>query len=130
MSGWGYRWPGDCTCRKQGPKTSSCGKKPRLDELPQLWNILRGDRSFIGPRAEWTKCVDEDEHAIPFYHLRHVVKPGLTGWAQVRYPYGAGVDDAVEKLQYDLYYIKNYSLLLDAEILLRTVRVVLFGMGR
>jgi exopolysaccharide biosynthesis polyprenyl glycosylphosphotransferase len=105
-------------------------RKSRLDELPQLLNILAGDMSFIGPRAEWTKCVEAYEHVIPFYHLRHVVKPGLTGWAQVNYPYGAGVDDALEKLQYDLYYIKNHSLWLDLLIVLKTVRVVLFGMGR
>lgn len=105
-------------------------RKSRLDELPQLWNILRGDMSFIGPRAEWTKCVEDYEHVIPFYHLRHVVKPGLTGWAQVNYPYGAGVQDAIEKLQYDLWYIKHHSLFLDLRIILKTIRVVLFGMGR
>jgi len=105
-------------------------RKSRLDELPQLWNILRGDMSFIGPRAEWTKCVEDYEHVIPFYHLRHVVKPGLTGWAQVNYPYGASVEDALEKLQYDLWYIKHHSLFLDLRIILKTIRVVLFGMGR
>lgn len=105
-------------------------RKSRLDELPQLWNILRGDMSFIGPRAEWTKCVADYEHVIPFYHLRHTVKPGLTGWAQVNYPYGASVEDALEKLEYDLWYIKHHSLFLDLRIILKTVRVVLFGMGR
>jgi exopolysaccharide biosynthesis polyprenyl glycosylphosphotransferase len=104
-------------------------RKTRIDELPQLWNVLRGDMSFIGPRAEWIKCVANYEHAIPFYHLRHLVRPGLTGWAQVNYPYGASVDDAREKLEYDLYYLKNHSLRLDLVILLRTVRVVLFGQG-
>lgn len=104
-------------------------RKTRLDELPQLWNVLIGDMSFIGPRAEWTKCVAEYEHVIPYYHLRHLVRPGLTGWAQVNYPYGASIDDAREKLEYDLYYLKNHSLALDLVILLRTVRVVLFGTG-
>jgi len=104
-------------------------RKTRVDELPQLWNVLRGDMSFIGPRAEWTKCVADYEHVIPYYHLRHLVRPGLTGWAQVNYPYGASVDDAREKLEYDLYYLKNHSLALDLVILVRTVRVVLFGTG-
>jgi len=104
-------------------------RKTRLDELPQLFNVLRGDMSFIGPRAEWTKCVADYEHVIPYYHLRHLVRPGLTGWAQVNYPYGASVDDAREKLEYDLYYLKNHSLALDLVILVRTVRVVLFGTG-
>ncbi|MBA3697999.1 MAG: sugar transferase [Planctomycetes bacterium] len=104
-------------------------RKTRLDELPQLWNVLIGDMSFIGPRAEWTKCVAEYEHVVPYYHLRHLVRPGLTGWAQVNYPYGASVDDAREKLEYDLYYLKNHSLALDLVILVRTVRVVLFGTG-
>lgn len=104
-------------------------RRTRLDELPQLWNVLRGDMSFIGPRAEWTKCVADYEHVIPYYHLRHLVRPGLTGWAQVNYPYGASVDDAREKLEYDLYYLKNHSLALDLVILLRTVRVVLSGSG-
>jgi exopolysaccharide biosynthesis polyprenyl glycosylphosphotransferase len=104
-------------------------RKTRIDELPQLWNVLRGDMSFIGPRAEWTKCVADYEHVIPFYHLRHLVRPGLTGWAQVNYPYGVSVNDAREKLEYDLYYLKNHSLLLDLVILLRTVRVVVWGTG-
>jgi len=104
-------------------------RKSRLDEFPQLWNVLRGDMSFIGPRAEWTKCVADYEHVIPFYQLRHLVRPGLTGWAQVNYPYGVSVDDAREKLEYDLYYLKNHSLALDLIILMRTVKVVLFGTG-
>jgi len=124
---------GDKYTRVGDSRITSIGgflRKSRLDELPQLWNILRGDMSFIGPRAEWTKCVEDYEHVIPFYHLRHVVKPGLTGWAQVNYPYGAGVQDAIEKLQYDLWYIKHHSLFLDMRIILKTIRVVLFGMGR
>lgn len=93
----------------------------RLDELPQIFNVLRGEMSFVGPRAEWSRIVAEYETKIPSYHLRHLVKPGITGWAQVNYRYGAGADDAVEKLRYDLYYIKNYSLVLDIEILLKTI---------
>lgn len=105
-------------------------RKTRLDELPQLWNILRGDMSFIGPRPERPEFTGDLAKYIPFYHLRHIAKPGLTGWAQVNYPYGASVEDAIEKLQYDLWYLKHHSLLLDLRILLKTVRVVLFGMGR
>lgn len=102
----------------------------RIDELPQLWNVLRGDMSFIGPRPERPVFNQELEKEIPFYNLRHLVKPGITGWAQVLYPYGASVADAREKLQYDLYYIKNYSLLLDFVIIVKTIRIVLFGKGR
>ncbi|MBA2479104.1 MAG: sugar transferase [Planctomycetes bacterium] len=82
-------------------------RKSRLDELPQLWNVLRGDMSFIGPRAEWDELVSTYETLIPYYHLRHIVRPGLSGWAQVRYPYGSSVEDARIKLEYDLYYIKS-----------------------
>lgn len=104
-------------------------RKTRIDELPQLFNVLRGDMSFIGPRAEWTKCVEDYEHVIPFYSLRHLVRPGLTGWAQVNFPYGSSVEDARVKLEYDLYYLRHQSLFLDAVIILRTVKVVLFGIG-
>jgi exopolysaccharide biosynthesis polyprenyl glycosylphosphotransferase len=100
----------------------------RLDELPQIFNVLRGEMSFVGPRAEWSRIVADYETKIPSYHLRHLVKPGITGWAQVNYRYGSGLDDAIEKLRYDLYYIKNYSLVLDIEILLKTIlRVCSFG---
>lgn len=102
----------------------------RLDELPQLWNVLRGDMSFIGPRPERPDFVQELEEQIPYFNLRVLVKPGITGWAQVQYPYGASVDDARQKLEYDLFYIKNYSILLDLAILFKTVRVVLFRSGR
>jgi len=105
-------------------------RKLRLDELPQLWNALRGDISLIGPRAEWSKCAERYEQTIPFYHFRHLVKPGITGWAQVNYPYGENDDDAVEKLKYDLYYIRHYSLKLDAMIVLKTLYTMLFGKGR
>ena len=102
----------------------------RIDELPQCWNILRGDMSIIGPRPERPEFTEELAREIPYYELRHIIKPGLTGWAQVRYPYGASVEDALRKLQYDLYYIKNYSLLLDLNIMLRTVLVTVGREGR
>jgi exopolysaccharide biosynthesis polyprenyl glycosylphosphotransferase len=102
----------------------------RLDELPQLINVIKGEMSFIGPRPERPVFIRELEKKIPFYDLRQLVRPGITGWAQVMYAYGASMDDALEKLQYDLYYIKNYSLLLDFAILLKTLRVVMLGRGR
>ena len=105
-------------------------RKLRLDELPQLCNALKGDISLIGPRAEWSKCAKRYEQSIPFYHFRHLVKPGITGWAQVNYPYGESDEDAVEKLKYDLYYIRHYSLKLDAMIVLKTLYTMLFGKGR
>jgi exopolysaccharide biosynthesis polyprenyl glycosylphosphotransferase len=105
-------------------------RKVRLDEIPQLWNILKGEMSFIGPRPERPEFTAELAQKIPFYEFRHLVKPGLSGWAQVMYPYGASVEDAVEKLQFDLFYIKNYSFARDIEILLKTIAVVLFGAGR
>lgn len=102
----------------------------RIDELPQLWNVLKGEMSLIGPRPERPEFDVQLGEAIPYYDVRYLVKPGITGWAQVMYPYGASVEDAYQKLAYDLYYIKNYSLFLDVAIALRTVRVVLFGKGR
>lgn len=102
----------------------------RLDELPQLWNVLKGEMSFIGPRPERPDFNEELERKIPYYDLRHLVKPGITGWAQVMYDYGASTEDAIEKLQYDIYYIKNYSLLLDLFIVLKTFRVILRRRGR
>lgn len=104
-------------------------RKARLDELPQLWNILRGDMSFVGPRPERPEFVSELAGQIRYYNLRHAVKPGLAGWAQLRYPYGASVEDAEQKLQYDLFYVKNHDLLLDLMIMIQTVEVVLFGRG-
>ena len=101
----------------------------RLDELPQLWNVLVGDMSLIGPRAEWVRCVEKYEEEIPYYHLRHEVPPGLTGWAQVNFPYGSSVEDTREKLRYDLFYIRNHSFLLDFQIVLKTVYVVLAKVG-
>jgi sugar transferase (PEP-CTERM system associated) len=104
-------------------------RRARLDELPQLWNILRGEMSFVGPRPERPSFVDQLTANIPFYGQRHVVKPGLTGWAQVRYTYGASVEDAVEKLQYDLYYIKNLSIAFDLVIVLETIKTVVLRRG-
>ncbi len=102
----------------------------RLDEFPQLWNVLKGDMSLIGPRAEWNVLVDDYERQIPSYHYRHLVKPGITGWAQVNYPYGANLEDTLRKLEYDLYYIRHFSFLLDAAIVLKTIHIMLFGKGR
>lgn len=104
-------------------------RKIRLDETPQMFNVLRGDMSFIGPRPERPVFVNQLKEEIPYYVLRFAVKPGITGWAQVKYPYGSTVEDALEKLQYDLYYIKNTSIFLDLLILLRSIQVVLFGRG-
>ena len=101
----------------------------RLDEFPQLWNVLSGEMSLIGPRAEWDLLVDDYERRIPSYHYRHLVKPGITGWAQVNYPYGANLEDTIRKLEYDLYYIRHFSFLLDAAIMLKTVHTILFGRG-
>jgi len=101
----------------------------RIDEIPQTINVLKGEMSFVGPRPERPEFVEMLAEEIPHYHDRHTVKPGITGWAQVEYAYGASVDDARAKLTYDLYYIKNYSIALDLVILLKTIRVTLFGIG-
>jgi len=105
-------------------------RKTRIDELPQLINILKGDMSFIGPRPERDHFIKLLEKEIPFYNYRHSVLPGLTGWAQVNYPYGSSVEDSFEKLQYDLYYIKNQSIILDIIIIFKTVKIVFGGKGR
>jgi sugar transferase (PEP-CTERM system associated) len=104
-------------------------RKTRLDELPQLWNVLRGDMSFVGPRPERPFFVEQLAREIPFYQQRHAVKPGLTGWAQVKYQYGSSIEDAMEKLRYDLYYIKHLSIALDLSIVFDTVKVIVFGKG-
>lgn len=104
-------------------------RKTRLDEIPQLFNVLRGDMSFIGPRPERPEFTKELKALIPYYSERHVVKPGITGWAQVKYPYGASIEDAVEKLRYDLFYIKHLSLFSELLIMLETIKVVIFGRG-
>ncbi len=104
-------------------------RKTRLDELPQLFNVLKGEMSFVGPRPERPEFTSELEQNIPYYSERHRVKPGLTGWAQIRFSYGASEEDALQKLQYDLYYVKNYGILMDILILLQTAEVVLLGKG-
>jgi sugar transferase (PEP-CTERM system associated) len=105
-------------------------RKYRIDELPQLINVLRGDMYFVGPRPERPEFVEELKKEIPFFSYRHCVKPGLTGWAQINYPYGASTKDSLEKLKFDLYYIKHHSFLLDIFVLIRTVEIILFGKGR
>lgn len=105
-------------------------RKSRLDELPQVWAVLKGDMSFVGPRPERPEFVEVLKEKIPFYAMRHLVKPGLTGWAQINFPYGASVEDAMEKLQYDLFYIKNRSFVLDAGILFKTILIILTHGGR
>lgn len=104
-------------------------RNTRLDEIPQLWNVIRGDMSFVGPRPERPEFVSQLENDIPFYTHRHAVKPGLMGWAQLNYPYGASVEDAKGKLEYDLYYTKNHSFIMDLLIMIQTVEVVLLGKG-
>jgi sugar transferase (PEP-CTERM system associated) len=104
-------------------------RNSRIDELPQLYNVLMGNMSFIGPRPERPEFVEKLQNVIPYYSKRHFIKPGLTGWAQVKYPYGSSVEDAVEKLRYDLYYIKHFSAFLDLLIFFETIKVVLFGRG-
>ncbi len=117
---------------KDDPRITRIGRvirKLRIDELPQLWTVLMGEMSFVGPRPERPSFVDELTRKMPFYAERHMVKPGITGWAQINYPYGASLDDARHKLEYDLYYAKNYTPFLDVVILLQTIRVVLFPDG-
>lgn len=118
---------------KNDSRVTSIGafiRKYRVDELPQLLNVLRGEMSFIGPRPERPEFVEQLIKEVPYYNQRHNVKPGLAGWAQLNYPYGASVKDSLEKLKFDLYYVKHQSLLLDILILIRTTEVVLFGKGR
>ena len=118
--------------QKDDPRVTRVGRiirMTRIDELPQVWTVLKGQMSFVGPRPEVPAFVDDLEDKLPFYAERHVVKPGITGWAQINYPYGASVEDAREKLEYDLYYAKNYTPFLDLLILLQTVRVVLWPEG-
>lgn len=104
-------------------------RKLRIDEIPQFWNIIKGEMNFVGPRPERPHFVQQLAKEIPYYEHRHLVAPGLTGWAQIKYPYGASVSDAIQKLQYDLYYIKNQSLTLDLVIVFDTIKTVLFGKG-
>src|SRR5690606_15515947 len=104
-------------------------RKVRIDEIPQIVNVLRGDMSFVGPRPERPFFTEQLRREIPHYDLRHKVKPGITGWAQINYPYGDSLDDAKRKLAYDLYYLKNNDVVLDFAILAQTVRVILFAHG-
>jgi len=117
---------------KNDPRVTKLGRffrQSRIDEIPQLLNVLKGEMSFIGPRPERLEFVEKLKLVIPYYSKRHFIKPGLTGWAQVKYPYGSSVEDAVEKLRYDLYYIKNIGPFLDTLIFFETIKVVLFGFG-
>jgi len=120
-------WAGD-----EDPRITRVGRvirKLRIDEVPQLWNVLKGEMSFVGPRPERQFFVEQLEEIIPYYSERFSVKPGITGWAQVSYGYGASIEDAIEKLNYDLFYIKNMSIFMDMMIVLKTVKIVLFGKG-
>jgi sugar transferase (PEP-CTERM system associated) len=117
---------------KKDTRTTRVGRvirKIRVDEIPQFWNILKGEMSFVGPRPERPHFVSQLAEEIPFYEQRHLIAPGLTGWAQIKYPYGASIEDARQKLQYDLFYIKNHGLFLDAIIMFETIKIILFGRG-
>jgi sugar transferase (PEP-CTERM system associated) len=124
---------GPVWARADDDRTTRVGRvirKLRIDEIPQFWNIVRGEMDFVGPRPERPHFVSQLAEEIPYYEQRHLIAPGLTGWAQIKYPYGASIEDARQKLQYDLYYIKNQSLMLDAIILFETIKIILFGRGR
>jgi len=126
----GARW-----AKESDQRVTRVGKwlrKTRLDELPQVWSVLKGEMSFVGPRPERPEFAFSDDllAQIPFYQVRHAIKPGLTGWAQIKYPYGASIKETLQKLQYDLYYIKNRSVILDTAIILKTIKIVLSGGGR
>jgi len=123
---------GPVWAKTEDERTTRVGRiirKIRVDEIPQFWNILRGDMSFVGPRPERTHFVAQLAAEIPYYEQRHLIAPGLTGWAQIKYAYGASIDDAKQKLQYDLYYVKNQSLALDAVIMFETIKTILFSRG-
>ncbi|QYM80471.1 exopolysaccharide biosynthesis polyprenyl glycosylphosphotransferase [Horticoccus luteus] len=120
-----YTRPGDSRITRMGRFL----RATRIDEFPQLWSVLKGDMSLIGPRAEWDRLVSDYERQIPFYHFRHMVRPGITGWAQVNYPYGANLTDTLRKLEYDLYYIRHYSFTLDASIVLKTIHTMISAKG-
>ncbi len=124
----GAQWAGE-----NDPRITPIGRivrKTRLDEIPQIFNVIKGDMSFVGPRPERPEFVSELAHRVPHYHLRHLIRPGLTGWAQVRYRYGASEEDAAHKLMYDLFYVKNVSLILDIRIALKTILTILTKGGR
>ena len=117
-------------CDTRVTKFGKFMRKTRIDELPQLWNILKGTMSFIGPRPEWDILAKDYAEQINYYNLRHLIKPGITGWAQVMFPYGESLDDAKRKLEYDLYYLKHQDLILDVLIIAKTAKAVLFGKGK
>jgi sugar transferase (PEP-CTERM system associated) len=126
------RGTGAVWAQEKDPRITRLGnflRKSRIDEIPQLFNVLKGDMSLVGPRPERPEFIEKLKEVIPYYSERHFVKPGVTGWAQVRYPYGASIEDALEKLRYDLYYIKNLTITFDLMIILETVKVVLFRRG-
>jgi exopolysaccharide biosynthesis polyprenyl glycosylphosphotransferase len=123
----GAMWAGE-----DDPRVTRVGRglrRIRLDEILQLWNVLRGDMAFVGPRPERIEFVEWLSRNIPYYYVRNIIRPGITGWAQVRYRYGASLEDSKEKLKYDLYYIKNMSLGLDLSIMLRSIKIVVLGRG-
>ena len=117
---------------KNDPRVTSLGRfmrKTRLDEIPQLWNVLHGDMAFVGPRPERPEFVQWLTNEIPYYELRHIIRPGITGWAQVRYQYGASLEETKQKLEYDLYYVKHLSLGLDLFIMFETIKTVVLRRG-
>ncbi len=123
---------GPTWARDDDPRITPIGKflrRSRLDEIPQIWNVLRGDMAFVGPRPERPEFATKLNEQIPYYNIRHSVRPGITGWAQVNYGYGASAEEAKEKLRFDLYYIRNVSILLDLLIVFYTIRTVLIGRG-
>jgi sugar transferase (PEP-CTERM system associated) len=123
---------GPVWAKTEDERTTRVGRiirKIRVDEIPQFWNILRGDMNFVGPRPERPHFIAQLAREIPFYEQRHLVAPGLTGWAQIKYPYGASIEDAKQKLEYDLYYLKNQSITLDATIMFETIKTILLGRG-
>jgi len=117
---------------RDDPRATRVGRwlrKLRIDEIPQVWNVLKGEMSFVGPRPERPVFVEALQSKFPVYSLRHLVRPGITGWAQVRYPYAASEEDALLKLEYDLYYLQNASMLFDLRIILKTISIVASGWG-
>jgi lipopolysaccharide/colanic/teichoic acid biosynthesis glycosyltransferase len=118
--------------KENDPRITPLGRflrSSRLDEIPQLWNVLKGDMSFVGPRPERPEFVDWLKREIPFYELRHMIRPGITGWAQVRYHYGASLEESKRKLEYDLYYVKHLSLGLDLLIMFETIKTIMLRRG-
>jgi lipopolysaccharide/colanic/teichoic acid biosynthesis glycosyltransferase len=126
-AGTGAQW-----AIQNDPRVTRVGRfirKYRLDELPQFWNVIRGEMSFVGPRPERPEFVRELRKTIPYYDERHSIRPGLTGWAQVQYSYGSTIEDAIVKLEYDLFYLQNTSITFDLAIILKTIRIVIGGHG-